>query len=329
MNKRIISIFLIILVMGFVWSAGDIETPKSVVFPEKPIEVYVGFAPGGGTDLLVRELARNMETVLDTSLPVVNKNGAGGLLAIKEMMTKRADGYTLAVLLGNQFLQKYDKASETWIDPLKDVTLLGVFNHDAWGIAVHKDAPFNNINEFIAYAKKNPGMNVGAGAPGTLYYWTWEALMDVAGIELTIVPFGGTSLSLTSLAGGELQAAGASPSEADSLISAGLIKMLGVASEKRLKAYPTIPTFKEGNFDMVIGPWRALVGPKGMDEKTAAILADAVKKAYHSEKFQNFIDTQGFGAVFYNVEDGLKFFAKEDLFFKSIMQKTGALRGGM
>jgi len=327
--KKAISIMMILLVAGMLWSAGQSDSGMSKEFPEKPIEVYVGFAPGGGTDLLVRQLVRNMEPVLGTSLTVINKNGAGGLLAIKDMMARPADGYTLAVILGNQFLQKYYKGQDSWIDPLTDVTLLGVFNHDAWGIAVSKDAPFDDINGFIQYAKQNPQMTVGAGAPGTLYYWTWEALMDIADIDLTIVPFGGTALSLSALAGGELLAAGASPSEADALMSSGLIKMIGVASEKRLKAYPAIPTFIEGNLDMVIGPWRALVGPKGMPAEVITKLEEAIEKAYFSADFQKFIDAQGFGPLYMNIEDGRAFFVQEDQFFREIMQKSGELRGGM
>jgi tripartite-type tricarboxylate transporter receptor subunit TctC len=324
--KKATGFFLAMTIAGAaVWGAGTAEPREK--FPTKPIEIYVGFAAGGGTDILARQLARNMEPVLGQSVVIVNKGGGGGLIALKEMAAKRADGYTLGLLLGNQFLQKHYKGSETWIDPLTEVILLGVFNLDPWGIAVQASAPFNTIQEVIAYARRNPGLKVGAGSPGTLYYWTWQALMDATGINLTIVPFGGTALSLTSLAGGELAAAGAGPPEADSLMKSGLVKMIGIASNERLAAYPNIPTFKEGGFDMVIGPWRSLVGPKGIPDDVAKILADAVEKAYKSEPFQKFIREQGFGAFFRDRVEGKKFFEQEDEFFRSLMKKRGELRG--
>jgi tripartite-type tricarboxylate transporter receptor subunit TctC len=330
MKKSMFFFILLVCVVGMVWGAASKETPTTAkAFPTKPIDVYVGFAAGGGTDVLVRQIVRNMEPVLGTSMPVKNINGAGGLLAINEMMVKPADGYSIAVILGNQFLQKYYQGQESWMDPLVDVSLLGVFNQDPWGIAVHKNAPFDDIQGFIDYAKKNPNVLVGAGSPGTLYYWTWEALMRAADIELTIVPFGGTALSLSALAGNELMAAGASPSEADALMSAGLVKMIGVASETRLKAYSWVPTFLEGGFDMVIGPWRALVGPKGMPAEIIEVLENALKEAYYSENFQNFIDDQGFGPLYLDTKDGYEFFKEENTFFYEIMKESGELRKGM
>lgn len=330
MKRTSFIILLMVFLVGVMWGAGSKEDATATkLYPTKPIDVYVGFAAGGGTDVLVRQIVRNMEPILGVSMPVKNINGAGGLLAIKEMMSKSADGYSVAVLLGNQFLQKYYQGQDSWIDPMEDVTLLGVFNQDPWGIAVHKDAPFDDIQGFIKYAKENPNMVVGAGSPGTLYYWTWEALMRDAGIELTIVPFGGTALSLSALAGNELFAAGASPSEADALMSAGLVKMIGVASETRLKAYLSIPTFKEDGFDMVIGPWRALVGPKGMSPEVVDILETALKQAYESENFQKFIDDQGFGPLYLDTKNGLGFFNEQDTFFREIMKESGELRKGM
>jgi len=328
MKKRLCLLLLVLVVCMSLWSAGQADAAKTQ-FPVKPIEVYVGFAAGGGTDILARQLAKNMEPVLGTSLVIVNKGGGGGLVALKDMVTKRADGYTLGILLGNQFLQKYYRGSDTWIDPLEEVVLLGVFNQDPWGIAVQANAPFNNITEFIDYAKKNPGLRVGAGSPGTLYYWTWEALMEAAGIKLTIVPYGGTALSLTALAGGELSAAGASPSEAESLVSAKLLKMIGVSSEERLAAFPQVPTFSEDGFNLVIGPWRALVGPKGIPADVVKVLENAVREAYYSNDFQTYIREQGFGPLYLDSKDGLEFFKQEDQFFKEIMRKSGELRGGM
>ncbi len=327
MKKVLMAGVVFVLLVSVVWATGQRES--EMAFPTKTIEIYVGFAAGGGTDILFRQLARNMEPILGQSIVIVNKGGGGGLIALKEMEVKRPDGYTLGALLGNQFLQKYFQGSETWMDPMTDVTLLGVFNRDAWGIAVQADAPYDNIQEFIAYAKKNPGLQVGAGAPGTLYYWTWQALMETADIDLTIVPFGGTALSLTALAGGELVAAGAGPSEADSLMSSGLVKMIGVASTERHDAYPDIPTFQEDGFDMVIGPWRALVGPKGMPDSVVEILAHAVREAYHSDAFQTFIKEQGFGPFYRDPVDGMVFFHEEDEFFRGIMDRSGELRIGM
>src|SRR3989339_1288006 len=110
MGRKLVLIGLVLMITLSLWAAGQPEL-KKVSFPEKTIEIYVGFAAGGGTDILARQLARNMEPVLGKSVVIVNKNGGGGLIALKEMAVKPADGYTLGLLLGNQFLQKYYKGS--------------------------------------------------------------------------------------------------------------------------------------------------------------------------------------------------------------------------
>ena len=308
------------------WSIGLREPPEGV-YPSRPMEILVGYSAGGGTDVLTRRLASNMEPVLGARINVINKPGGGGLIAMQELVNRPPDGYTLGVLLGNQFLQKHFQGTDAWIDPLRDVTLLGVFNRDAWGIAVRAGAPYETAGEFIAHARANPGLRVGAGSPGSLYYWTWEALMDMTGIELVIVPYGGAAQSLTALAGGELAAAGAMPSEADALVQSGLLKMIGVASESRLPGYPNVPTFIEHGCDLSVGPWRSIVAPAGLPEDVASVLADAVRQAYDSPDFQAFMETRGFGPMYRGRSEGMEFFREEDRFFRDLMERRGQARG--
>lgn len=319
-------LFLVLSVSVFATGAAETE---EAAFPDKPIELFVGFSAGGGTDVLSRKLAQVMEQELGQPVVVTNKPGSGGLVAIKEMAAADPDGYTLSVLLLNQFLQKYLDNSVDWIDPLEEVTLIGVFNRDAWGAAVRAEEPFESVNEFVDYAASEGDVKVGAGAPGTLYYWTWEALMDQTDAEMTIVPFRGTSLSLQALAGGEVTAAGAGAPEASSMMDAGLVKMLGVAAEERLPAFPNIPTFKEQGIDLVIGPWRSIVAPAGLPQDVQQTLADALEAAYFSPEFQEFLETQGFGGYYLNPEDGMEFYAEQDQFVRNLMERRGRLRADM
>lgn len=302
-------------------------TQEETVFPEREITLYIGFSAGGGTDILSRRVAQNMEQELGVPIVVENRPGAGALVANQQVANARPDGYTLSILLGNQFLQKHYRQADAWIDPLTDVTLIGVFNRDAWGIAVPAEAPYQTFEEFVTYAEANPGLQVGSGPPGTLYYWTWQAVIAATGVNLTIVPYDGTSQSLAAAAGGEVAAAGAGPGEAASLVDSGLLRMIGVASEERVPAFSDIPTFQEQGFDIVVGPWRAIVGPPNMPEDVVATLADALKRAYESSDFQNYIRENGFGAFFRGSgADGQAFFEAEDRFFRDLMVADGQAR---
>ncbi len=323
MRKAAIIVVALSLVAGTVlWGAGAPEEE----FPTGEIDVYVGFAAGGGTDVLARRIAENMEPELGVPMVIDNRPGAGGLVAVQEVINSPPDGYTLGILLGNQFLQKHYREADAWIDPLEDVTLIGVFNMDAWGIAVPADAPYETFNEFVDYARDNPGIHVGSGPPGTLYYWTWQAVIAETGIELTIVPYDGTAQSLSAAAGEEVAAAGAGPGEAASLMDGGLVRMIGVAAEDRVDAFPDIPTFAEQGFDIVIGPWRSLVGPPDMPSDVVDTLATALENAFYSDDYQSFISEHGHGAFFRGPDDGMEFYRNEDDVFYNLMAAEGQAR---
>lgn len=323
-RKTLVVAVLLMLVAASGWASGASE--QEADFPTREVTLYVGFSAGGGTDVLTRRLAQNMEPALGVPVVVENRPGAGALVANQQVSQADPDGYTLSVLLGNQFLQKYYQEADAWIDPLEDVTLIGVFNRDAWGIAVPESAPYDTFEEFIAYAEENPGVQVGSGPPGTLYYWTWQAVIANTGVDLTIVPYEGTSQSLAAAAGEEVAAAGAGPGEAASLMDGDLVKMIGVASEERISVYPDIPTFAEQGFDIVVGPWRAIVGPPGMPEDVVETLAGAVESAYNSDDFQGFIRENGHGAFFRGPQEGKDFFESEDQFFLDLMEAAGQAR---
>ncbi len=325
MRKIFLLILMSFLLFTFLFvNAQELKAQGN--FPTKEITILCGFSAGGGTDVLTRKLAQNMEIFLGEPVLVVNRPGGGGLVSMKELVVEKPDGYTLGVLLGNQFLQKYLADEVSWIDPLEEVTLIGVFNADAWGIAVQADAPYDTLPEFIDYVKENPNIKVGAGSPGSVYYWAWEALMDMVDIQLNIVPYEGTSLALKAVAGGELTACGAGAPEADSLVRSDLVKMLGISAENRLAAYPDVPTFMEQGVDFVWNTWRSIVGPAGIPEEVSNILVDAVREAFYSEDYQNFVDTQGFGALYLGPEDGMDFYRSQDTLFKSLMKNAGKIR---
>ena len=248
-------------------------------FPEKPVTMLIGFGAGGGTDTVGRKIAIEMEKALGQPVVVVNKPGGGGLVSWKELAAAKPDGYTIAIFLPlNAVIQKYLKTSKAWIDPLKDIRFLGMVNADAWGVAVNAEAPYDDAAAFVKWLKADPGAKVSDGGPATAYHWAWEAFMDKFGVELKTVTYkGGTSGGLKAVAGGEVVAAGAGAPEADSMSRAGLVKMLGIAAEKRNSAYPGVPTFAEQGFDFVFGPVRGFAVPAGTPDDVVKVLAGAVK----------------------------------------------------
>lgn len=317
-----------VITAGISLAMGLAIAPAAMSFPEKPITMLIGFGAGGGTDTVGRKIAMEMEKALGQPVVVVNKPGGGGLVSWKELVAAEPDGYTIAVFLPlNAAIQKHLATSKAWIDPLNDIRMLGMVNADAWGIAVKADRPFDDIGGFVEWVKANPGAKVSDGGPATAYHWAWEAFMDRFGLDLRTVTYkGATAGGLKAVAGGEVVAAGAGAPEASSMVSAGLVKMLGVASETRNEAAPDVPTFKEQGFDFVFGPTRGIAAPAGTPDDVAQVLADAVKTAFESESFQAHLKSSGQGGWYLGPEEATEYVKKTDEEFRTLIDKAGMLR---
>lgn len=324
-RKSIILALIAVIVLTFTFTPEKMFAAGE--FPSKKIVLLVGFSAGGGTDAVGRKIAMNMEKYLGQPVIVVNRPGAGGLVSWKALVASKPDGYTLAVLVvNNALIQKHLKTVVSWVDPLKEMAVIGMVNADSWGIAVKSDAPYNTLPEFVEYLKKHPGAKVSDGGPGSAYHWGWEAFMDITGVKVTTVAYKGTASALKALAGGELTAAASAAPEADALVRAGLVRMLGISAEKRSPVYPDIPTFKEQGVNMVYGIVRGIVTPAGTSEHVIAILAEAVKKAYYSQDYQNFLKKTGYGGFYLGPKEGTEFLKKEDQRYRRLMEKVGLLR---
>ncbi|MCD1636451.1 tripartite tricarboxylate transporter substrate binding protein [Martelella mediterranea] len=297
-------------------------------YPEKPLTMLVGFGAGGGTDAIGRKIAVEMEEVLGQPVVVVNKPGGGGLVSWQELVAAEPDGYTMAIFLPlNAAIQKYLKTSESWIDPLEDIRLLGMVNADAWGIAVRADQPYDDVEGFVEWARQNPGAKVSDGGPATAYHWAWEALNEKYGLGLKTVTYkGGTAGGLKAVAGGEVVAAGSGAPEASSMARAGLVKMVGIAAEDRNPKAPDVPTFREQGFDFIFGPSRGFAVPAGTPDDVVQVLADAVKAAYDSKGYQSHLEKSGQGGWYLTPEESEAYVESVDAEFKSLIDSAGMLR---
>ena len=274
-----------------------------------------------------RKIGLNMEKILGQPVVVINKPGGGGLVALKALSVSEPTGYIIAmIVVNNALIQKNMKTLPSWVDPLKELSLVGIINKDDWGIAVKKDAPYNTLKEFIEYLKKNQNVKVSDGGPGSAYHWGWESFMETTGVKVKTVAYKGTSRALKALAGGEIEAAASSAPEADAMVRAKLIKMLGVAAEKRSSVYPDIPTFKEQGIDMVYGISRGIVAPAKTPQDIIKKLAEVVKQAYQSNDYTVFLNKTGFGKLYMGPAEGTKFIEREDMRYRKLMSKAGLLR---
>lgn len=266
-------------------------------FPERPITMIVPWSAGGGTDAVGRMLAQEMQAAIGQPVNVVNREGAGGIIGHTAMIEAPADGYTIG--LATAEISTYAGIGSSSISPA-DMAPVALVNFDASSFNVPADGPWENAKDALADIGANPGTYKASGFPvGAAYHLAFAAFMQANGVDptaLTVVPSQGAAPGFQELVSGGVQVVPSSLPEAQPMRDAGLVKTLAVLSEARLESYPDVPTAEEATgVASVGGTWRGIVAPKDTDPSVVAKLEDAVKAAYDSAAFQEFMSNRGFG----------------------------------
>ena len=252
-------------------------------FPEKPIKLVIAFPAGGPTDVTMRQLAENAGKQLGQPVIIENKPGAGGTLPAQALQTAPPDGYTLAQMPLGVFRLPYTTRIN-W-DPVKDINYVINVTGYAFGIVVPADSPLKTWQDFVAYAKANPG-RLTYGSTGTLTspHLTTELIAQKAGIELQHVPYKGSADLMLAVMSGQLMAAADSTGFAPQ-VEAGKLRVLNTWGEKRLDKFPNAPTLKELGYDMVQNSPFGIGAPRGTPPEVVARIHDAFKKAMEEPSY--------------------------------------------
>jgi len=250
---------------------------QAQAFPSKPIRLVIAFPAGGPTDITMRQLAENAGRILGQPVVVDNKPGAGGTLPAQQLQTAAADGYTLAQIPLGVFRLPYT-TKIAW-DPVKDINYVINLTGYAFGIVVPADSPIRNWNDFVAYAKANPG-KLSYGSTGTLTspHLTTELVAQKLGIQLNHIPYKGSAELMTAISGGHVMAAADSTGFAP-LVQAGKLRVLNTWGAQRLDKFPDAPTLKELGLDVVQNSPFGIGAPRDTPPEVVKKLHDAFKKA--------------------------------------------------
>jgi len=278
-------------------------------FPSKAVTIYVPYAAGGSTDVVTRVLAEETTKFLGQPVVVENKPGGGGTVAAATMAaTAKSDGYTISMMPITVY--RYPHMMKVSYDPLKDFTYIIHVTGYTFGIVVKADAPWKTFNEFVAYAKANPGkVTYATPGAGTTLHITMEMFAKKHGIKWTQVPMKGGAETTPAVLGGHVTATADSTGWAPQ-VDAGQLRLLVTWGNTRTKRWPTVPTLKELGYGIVSNSPFGLAGPKNMDPTVVKILHDALKKGMESPAFQNILARFDMETFYKNSADYMKF-AKE------------------
>lgn len=287
-------LFIAILIFGVTGCSEKDADATSGDYPKKSITLISPTSAGGGTDAAARALAADAEKHLGQSIGVVNKPGGSGSIGMTEGANAKPDGYTVTMVIAELTMLNHLGISPLSHEQVKPVALI---NLDPAALTVPADAPYDTLEEFIAYAKENPGkLQVGNAGAGSIWHIAAESLAKNAQIELNHVPFEGASPAVTALVGGHIDAVTVSPAEVKTHLDAGNLKTLAVMSDVRSDIIPDVPTFTEAGLESeTIATWRGLTVPKDTPDEIVAILEEAFMKAAEEEDFKKFMENNGLG----------------------------------
>lgn len=322
--KRLVSLTLVLmLVMSIaIGCTSNNEEGKdgAETFPTKPIEVIAPSAAGGGTDLTARALADVAKDELGQGIGILNKPGGSGSVGMTEGASAKADGYTVTMVFVELALYEHLGISPLTPDEFK---ALGMINLDPAALTVPIDAPYDTVEEFIEYAKAHPGeLSVGNSGTGSIWHIAAASIEKGAGIELNHVPHEGATPAVTALVGGHIDAVTVSPAEVRAQIEAGNLKTLVVMGDERSALLPDVPTFKELNIDVQnVGTWRGLMVPKDTPDDVANKLEETFLNAAKSEKFVEFMETNGLGIEIKSSEEFEEFIKENQKTYGEIISE--------
>lgn len=288
-------------------------------FPTREVTIISPWAAGGQNDTLSRAIAQNSETFLGKPIIVENMPGGGGVVGNKYVERAKKDGYILLMASSSTVFTQYSSSSPNDIKKLGPV--IDICNSPHFLVSSAK-APWKNLQDFLADAKANPGKvtvsTSGAGGSSDLYTTLLE---KEAGIKVTKVPYAGSAPAMTAVLGGHIGATIVPPAVAGQYVVSGQARALAVATEKRYRDFPDVPTFKEQGVDLVIHHWIGLMGPADLPQDRVDILVKAFKQGMKTPAFQSLLQKQGFDEEILTGADFQKFIDQEDERWKAIIKK--------
>jgi tripartite-type tricarboxylate transporter receptor subunit TctC len=233
-------------------------------WPARPIRLMVPFAPGGGTDILARTIAPQLQGRLGQPLVIENKPGAGSTIGSDIVAKAPADGYTL-LMVDTSFTVNPSLYAKLPYDSEKDFAPVALLAGAPVILLVHPSVPAQSVAELVALAKAKPGqLYYASGGNGASTHLGGELLKLVAGIDVVHVPYKGTGPAVTDLLGGQVQMMFTGISSGKQHVASGALRALAVTGAQRNKAMPEVPTFAESGLAGVdAGTYWALLAPAG------------------------------------------------------------------
>jgi tripartite-type tricarboxylate transporter receptor subunit TctC len=336
-KKTLFTILCLVLVATMVLASGcsgqttsnaqqnQASEEKKIDFPTKPIRLIMPYAAGGGSDVLARKLAENVSKYLPNNQTVVveNKAGGAGVIGTTELIGSKADGYTIEEAVNGvlTFQPHFGKATYTYSDVKPIAGLTAVPNI----MVVRADAPWNTLDEWLAYVKANPGkFTYGTVGKGTFAHVAAEGVNKAAGLEMTVVQFDGGAPAITALMGGHVDGAALLATDAKSYVDSGDVKVIYTTVETTM--YPGAETPKSKGIDFETVAWTGLFAPKDTPDEIVQIISEAYKKTLEDPEVIKSFETMGYTPKYADAATYAKIIEDEFKSNETVLKSIGLIK---
>lgn len=292
MQRRIVNLAMASLCALTLHGANAADVEAS--YPGRTVKIIVGFQAGGPTDVTARLVARALSDEFKVPFIVENKPGATSNIASEMVAAAAPDGYTLLVAASPLTMNKY-VFSQQKFDPIRSFEPISKISSAPGVLAVSPHLSARNWAEFEALARKKvDALSYGSTGQGGTQHMAMLRLVQLTGIKMVHVPYGGTTGVLNDLMGSVINVAFMTSTGAMPHLEAGKVRPIAIAGSQRLQGLPGVPTFKElGVPEMKSESWNALLAPTGTPRQVIDKLAAGVKKAVHSKALKDVLIPQG------------------------------------
>jgi tripartite-type tricarboxylate transporter receptor subunit TctC len=292
-------------------------------FPDKPITYVICFNPGGESDITARIQQQPLEKILGVPVVIVYKKGGGGAVGWSELTRTKPDGYTIyGTNLPHTIVQPMTRGNAGY--ETEQINNVYFFEFTPNILAVKKDSEIKTVKDFIEYAKKNPGISVGGSGQPSANSLGTAAFAKVANLKLTYISFTGSGAAVPALLGGHVKALMTYTTMAASYPDK--IRALAVAADKRAKALPGVPTFKELGFNYVEGAYRGAAVPPGTPPEVRKVLEQAIEKANYDPTLIKKMEDLGFIMEYYGEAKSKELVKKLTVYYKQLLKDLGLLK---
>ena len=323
-RRRALAAIALIALGAAALPASAQSAAAAPVWPDKPIKIVVGFAPGGFTDVLARLLGQKLTERLGQSVIVENKPGAAGTLGADQVAKARPDGYTLLLAHSNSNSVAPALYPKLPYDVLKDFTPIIPVANTPLLLTVNEKVPAKDVKEFVALAKASPGaLRYASSGGGSAQHLAAERFQLATGTQMTHIPYKGSGQAIIDLLSGQVELNFESPPNVMTHAKAGKLRLLAITSAKRSPSLPDVPTMAEAgvrNAEML--QWFAVMGPAKLPADITRRLNTEIAAILRQPDVQEKIASQGGEIMGGTPEEFARFLASDTAAFGRLVKEA-------